>query len=100
MSVAGERVELARYRLTTGERVLYGQRVDGAVAVTDVPAGEHGRVYLVERHVESKAALDGLVAAYVADSQRRGTPAALCPSVESLADSLASSTLIGSTASR
>jgi hypothetical protein len=100
MSLAGERVELARYRLTTGERVLYGQRVDGAVAVADVPAGEHGRVYLVERHVESKGALDGLVAAYVADSQRRGTPAALCPSVESLADSLERSTLIGTHASR
>jgi hypothetical protein len=37
-------------------------------------------VYLVERHVESKADLDGLVAAYVADSRRRGEPAALYPS--------------------
>jgi hypothetical protein len=27
-----------------------------------VPAGDRGRVYLVERHVESKAALDELVA--------------------------------------
>jgi hypothetical protein len=84
MSIAGERVELARYRLTTGERVLYGQRIDGTVAVADVPAGEHGRVYLVERHIESKDALDGLVAAYVADSQRRGTPAALCPASRAL----------------
>jgi hypothetical protein len=92
MSVAGERVELARYRLTTGERVLYGQRIDGTVAVADVPAGDHGRVYLVERHVESKAALDGLVAAYLADSQRRGAPAAICPSVERLADRLDSLT--------
>jgi hypothetical protein len=80
MSVAGERVELARYRLPTGERVLVGQRVNGAVAVADVPVGEEGRVYLVERHVESKADLDGLVAAYVADSRRRGEPAAFSPS--------------------
>jgi hypothetical protein len=100
MTAAGERVELARYRLTTGERVLYGQRIDGNVAVSDVPAGDHGLVYLVERHIESKAALDGLVAAYLADSQRRGTPAALCPSVESLADSLDSSPLIGTPDSR
>ena len=53
-----------------------------SVAVTDVPAGDNGRVYLVERHVESKAALDGLVATYLADSQRRGEPAALCPNLE------------------
>ena len=80
MSVAGERVELARYQLDCGERILVGQRVDGAVAVTDVPAGVTGRVYLVERRVESKADLDGLIAAYVADSQRRAQPAALYPS--------------------
>ena len=54
MTVAGERRELARDRLATGERVLYGQRINGHVAVSDVPAGEHGRVYLVERHVESR----------------------------------------------
>jgi hypothetical protein len=59
-----------------------GQRIDGAVAVVvDVPAGDEGRVYLAERQLESKAALDGLVAAYLADSQRRGEPAALCPAV-------------------
>jgi hypothetical protein len=77
MSVAGERVELARYQLDSGERVLVGQRVNGAVAVADVPAGDTGRVYLVERRVESKADLNGLIAAYVADSRRRGAPAAL-----------------------
>jgi hypothetical protein len=88
MSVAGERVELARYRLHTGERVIYGQRINGKVAVADVPAGDRGRVYLVERHVESTAALDVLVAHYVADSRRRGEPAARCPAVEVLAGGL------------
>jgi hypothetical protein len=80
MSAAGERVELARYQLDSGERILVGQRVNGAVAVVDVPAGDHGRVYLVERRVESKADLDGLIAAYVTDSRSRGEPAALYPS--------------------
>ena len=79
MTVAGERRELARYRLPSGERVLYGQRINGHVAVSDVPAGEHGRVYLVERHVEFLAALDGLLADYLAESQQRGEPAALIP---------------------
>ena len=34
----GERVELARYTVPAGDRILYGQRVDGVVRVTDVPA--------------------------------------------------------------
>jgi hypothetical protein len=100
MSITGERVELARYHLETGERVLYGQRIDGAVAVADVPAGDDGRVYLVERHIESKAALDGLVAAYLVDSQRRGRPAAVCLSVESLGGSLETAALIAMPAAR
>jgi hypothetical protein len=86
MSAAGERVELARYQLRTGERVLYGQRIDGAVAVVDVPASDYGRVYLIERHLESKAALDALVADYLTTSRRRGAPGATCPPVETLAD--------------
>jgi hypothetical protein len=34
-------------------------------------------VLLVERHVESRAALSGLVGAYIEDSTRRGEPAVL-----------------------
>jgi hypothetical protein len=76
VSAAGERVELARYQLRTGERVLYGQRINGAVAVVDVPASDQGRVYLIERHREGKAALDALVADYLTTSRRRGAPGA------------------------
>jgi hypothetical protein len=32
MSLPGPRNELARYRLQTGERILYGQRINGVVA--------------------------------------------------------------------
>ena len=62
MTAAGARRELARYQLPSGPRVLYGQRINGHVAVSDVPAGEHGRVYLVERHVHSQDEMDALVA--------------------------------------
>lgn len=55
MSTAGERVELGRYELHCGERVIFGQRVDGAVAVVDVLARDHGRVHLVERHLRLSA---------------------------------------------
>jgi hypothetical protein len=80
MSVAGTRRELAGYRLPGGEhRILYGQRIDGRVAISDVPARDEGRVFLVERHVESQAALTGLVGAYIEESVQRGEPAVLIP---------------------
>ena len=62
----GERVELGRYRISSGERVLYGQRVNGVVRITDSPTGS-GRAYLVERGLEEDgyAALNALVGDYV-----------------------------------
>jgi hypothetical protein len=62
----GERVELARYTVYGGERVLYGQRIDGVVRVTDRPAGGEGRSYLVERGLEDDGyrALKALVDDY------------------------------------
>ncbi len=66
----GERVELARYSVACGVRVVYGQRVDGIVRVTDVPLEPGGRAYLVERGLEEEgananAALEALVTEYV-----------------------------------
>ena len=66
----GERIELARYTVAGGERVLYGQRVDGVVRVSDHPATRGGRCYLVERELEQEgpgahAALKALVADYL-----------------------------------
>jgi hypothetical protein len=70
----GERVELARYQIAGGERILYGQRIDGVVRVTDVPVGGRGRAYLVERELErdGNAALKALVADYVEQASRLG----------------------------
>ena len=68
----GHRVELARYTVGGGEeRVLYGQRVDGVVRVTDVPAQGRGRAYLVERGLEHDGygALKALVADYVEQAE-------------------------------
>lgn len=66
----GGRVELARYSVSAGERVLYAQRVLGVLRVTDVPRGGGGRAYLVERGLEQEglnagAALRGLIADYL-----------------------------------
>jgi hypothetical protein len=63
----GERIELARYTVPVGQRVLFGQRVNGVVRVTDVPAQGRGRAYLVERELEHDGydALKALVADYL-----------------------------------
>ena len=70
----GQRVELARYTIPAGERVLYGQRINGVVRLTDVPLTAGGRAYLVERELEQdgNAALQALVADYVEQAQRHG----------------------------
>jgi hypothetical protein len=79
----GPRVELARYTLPSGkQRILYGQRVDGVVRVTDVPAARGPRAYLVERGLEQDGhdALTALIADYVEQSQILGdVPMAVCP---------------------
>jgi hypothetical protein len=63
----GERIELARYSVPVGERVVYGQRVNGVVRVTDLPACSRGRAYLVERELEQDGydALKALVSDYL-----------------------------------
>jgi hypothetical protein len=62
----GQRVELARYTITrAGERVIFGQRVDGAVRLTDKPAAAAGRSYLIESGLHSYRELEAIVADYV-----------------------------------
>jgi len=68
----GERVELGRYRVpSAGERVIYGQRINGVVRLVDVPSAGSGRSYLIERELERDGytALKALVADYVAQSR-------------------------------
>jgi len=74
----GERVELGRYRISAGERVLYGQRIAGVVRITDVPTAS-GRSFLVERELEHDgyAALQALVRDYIEQSEDRDEPAIL-----------------------
>jgi len=72
MSAAGKQRELARYQLADGTRAVVAQRIDGRVAISDVPVDHAGRVYLIERHVHSQAELTGLVQAYVEHSQQAG----------------------------
>jgi hypothetical protein len=78
--VVGKRTELARYQLADGERILYGQRVDGIVRVTDRPVGSGGRSYLVERGLETNGELHALVSDYLAQAAKLGRPPlSICP---------------------
>jgi hypothetical protein len=64
----GPRTELGRYRVSAGEqRVLYGQRINGRVRLTDRPADGSGRSYLVESglEVDGFEALKTLVVDYI-----------------------------------
>jgi len=84
----GQRVELGRYRISAGQRVLYGQRIGGVVRVMDRPCGA-GRSYLVERELErdGHAAVRALVKDYIRESERRDQPAILT-NLHQLADGL------------
>lgn len=88
----GPRVELARYTLPSGEqRIVYGQRVDGVVRVTDAPAAPGSRAYVVERGLEQHDpdSLRALVADYVKQAQVLGdVPMAMCPLAGARTDDL------------
>ena len=74
---SGEQVELARYTITAGERVIYGQRIRGVVRLVDVPAEGRGRRYLIERELTSMAELEAIVTDYLDQAARWDTiPAA------------------------
>jgi hypothetical protein len=59
------RVELARYTVSAGERVVYGQRVLGVVRLVDDPASGEGRHYVIERQLVAMAELEAILADYL-----------------------------------
>ena len=65
------RVELARYMITAGERIIYGQRILGVVRLTDVPASGNGRHYLIERELTCNDELCAIVADYLVQAEHR-----------------------------
>jgi hypothetical protein len=71
-SGVGERTELARYRVSAGERVIYGQRINGCVRITDCPKSGGGRSFLIERELERDglSALRALVVDYAEQARR------------------------------
>ncbi len=72
VGATGQRRELGRYPTSRGERVLYAQRVRGRVRVTDRPAADGGRSYLVAAWVQNLAELDALLTDYLDQAGRWG----------------------------
>ena len=66
---AGEQKVLASYETDEGERQLVAQRVQGTVALSDIPT-DHGRVHLIERQLSSLAELEALVADYLEQARK------------------------------
>jgi hypothetical protein len=69
---AGPQVELARYEIPEGTRVLTGRRIDGVVHVYDFPVDHPGRGYFVESGFDSRVELAVLVSDYRSQAERLG----------------------------
>lgn len=70
----GQPQVLATYQSHEGERQLVGQRVNGTVHISDIPTGDQGRVYLVEKGLTSMAELQAIVDDYTAQAAELGHP--------------------------
>ena len=64
-----ERVELARYTVSAGERVIHGQRILGVVRLADNPASGDGRNYVIERELTMMAELEAIVTDYLQQAE-------------------------------
>ena len=69
-SITAAGTELARYRVSSGERVVMGRRRSGGVEITDRPLQGRARAYLVDRGVRCFEQLAHYVAAYVDQAKR------------------------------
>jgi hypothetical protein len=68
---------LRHYTTAAGARALVTQTIDGRTALADIPIGDHGRVYLVERDIDDASELRAIAAEYATRSQQLGRPAIL-----------------------
>ena len=51
-----QRLELGRYAVDDGERVVYALSANGVLDLIDLPAGGRGRRYLIERGLDLRSA--------------------------------------------
>ena len=68
---------LRHYTTAAGARALVTDSAHGRTILTDVPLGNHGRVYLIERDTDNANELRAIAAEYATRSQQLGRPAIL-----------------------
>jgi hypothetical protein len=71
-ATASGRSELARYRVSSGARVLYCERINRGAQITDRPASGRGRTYVVEAALtlDGDSTLDALVCDYIEQARK------------------------------
>jgi hypothetical protein len=62
--------EIARYRISSGERLIVGRSVHGETEIVDVPASGEGPSYRVDRGYGDPAVLEGFLGDYLAQAIR------------------------------
>jgi len=71
---------LRHYTTAAGARALVAQTIDGRTALTDVPLGDHGPVYLVEPDIDDASELRAIAAEYApAANSSAGPPSSSTP---------------------
>ena len=65
---------LKTYECEEGTRQLVAQRINGKVALSDIPAGDDGKVYVVERHIPCPDELNGIANDYCDLAKTLGRP--------------------------
>jgi hypothetical protein len=83
-AIGPEGAELARYRISSGERVLMGWRRGNGVEVVDRPLKGRGRGYLVDRGFRCFEQLAAFVDDYLAQAARHDAPPMSGESIASL----------------
>lgn len=69
-AIGARGAELARYRISSGERVLMGWRAGGGIEVTDRPTEGRARGYVVDRGIGCFEQLRAFVTDYVNQAAR------------------------------
>ena len=69
-SIKREGTEIARYRVSAGERALIGRRAPGGAEIIDVPTATGGRYYRVDHGYRDAGVLAAFVKDYLEQARR------------------------------
>ena len=69
-SLGAADAEIARYRISSGERRLVARAVFGETEIFDIPAGGEGPSYRVDRGYGDPAVLEAFMGDYLAEAVR------------------------------